>query len=86
MNFDEILVYCEKHEGYQKCNCSEKANTSRQPTAELSKSKNDKDNNNASKIPQIYAAIVGRQIFKSLNITKKQSWYITAKDDLHVIF
>ena len=71
MNFDEILVYCEKHEGYEKCNCSEKANISRQTTVELSKSKNDKENNNASKIPQIYAAIVGRHTFKSLNIIIK---------------
>ena len=56
MNLDEILVYCDKHKGYQNCNCNEIAKHS---NIQLVDSKNEDECNSASKVPQFVAAIVG---------------------------
>ena len=59
MNMDEILVYCEKHKGYQNCNCNEK---SKHSNIQLVDSKNEDECNSASKAPQFVAAIVGMSL------------------------
>ena len=55
----KILVYCDKHKGYQNCNCNEIAKHSKQTNIQLVDSKNEDECNSASKVPQFVAAIVG---------------------------
>ena len=56
MNLDEILVYCDKHKGYQNCNCNEQ---SKHSNIQQVDSKNEDESNSASKAPQVVAAVVG---------------------------
>ena len=59
MNLDEILVYCDKHKGYQNCKCNEHSKYSKQTNIHLVESKNLEESISASKAPQFVAAIVG---------------------------
>ena len=59
MNLDEILVYCDKHKGYQNCNCNEQSKHSKQTNIQQVDSKNEDESNSASKVPQVVAAVVG---------------------------
>ena len=62
MNLDEILVYCDKHKGYQNCKCNEHSKYSKQTNIHLVESKNVEESISASKAPQFVAAIVGMSL------------------------
>ena len=59
MDFDEISVYCEKHEGFGNCNCSKKSKHSEQTNVQVDSLNDNDERNSASKTPQIFAAVVG---------------------------